>query len=295
MRYITLLFLAFLLYSCEDVVEVDLDDDEPRLIVDALIRIDTSQELTNANIEISLSSSFFGDIESVSTIDNMQMQKADTPDGFVPYEAVPGEPGMYRPFAAFGSPVSNNQILTSWLTDTTQNINLFITFNDKTYLASTSFAPSVPIDELMQGDGQLFDEDTTELEITFTDFPDREDYYIFDFDFDEFIPSEDRFYAGQQFSFSYFYDENLEAGDEVNISILGADESFFDYMNGILEQSEQGQNGPFQTPTATVRGNFLNVTGIDNMDAFDNSERPDDFILGYFALSQEYTGSIIIE
>lgn len=66
-------------------------------------------------------------------------------------------------------------------------------------------------------------------------------------------------------------------------------------MNGLLEQSEQGENGPFQTPTATVRGNILNITDIDNIDQFDNLNRPDAFILGYFSLSQQFSASLIIE
>ena len=63
-------------------------------------------------------------------------------------------------------------------------------------------------------------------------------------------------------------------------------------MNGIIEQSQQGDNGPFQTPTATVRGNFLNVT--DNTEGSSNVNRPDAFILGYFSVSQTYSDTIVI-
>lgn len=293
MRYLSFLILILLACSCQDVIDVDLDDAEPRLIVDALIRIDTSQNFTEANIRVSLSSSFFGEIEP-ALIESMEMQNSGS-TGSVPYEPVPGEPGLYRPFSIFGSPVSNNMIQTSWLTNPEETINLFVRYDGQLYLARTSFVPSVPIDNLVQGDGELFSDDTTEVQITYTDIEDRDDFYVIDFDFSQFIPSEDRFYAGQQFSFSYFYSEQLESGQEVNISILGADQSFFDYMNGLIEQSQQGQNGPFQTPTATVRGNFLNATGIDNIDTFDNTARPDAFILGYFSLSQEHTSSIVIE
>ncbi len=293
MRYISLLILILFTCSCEDIIDVDLDNDEPRLIVDALVRIDTSQEFTEANIRVSLSSSFFGEIEP-ALIESMEMQNPISGSS-VPYEPIPEEPGLYRPFAIFGSPVANNMIQTSWLTNPEEPITLFVRYDDQLYIARTSFVPSVPIDNLEQGDGELFSDDTTEVEITYTDVEDRDDFYVIDFDFNEFIASEDRFYAGQQFSFSYFYDEQLQSGQEVNISILGADQSFFDYINGLLEQSQQGQNGPFQTPTATVRGNFLNATGIDNIDIFNNTARPDAFILGYFSLSQEHTSSIVIE
>lgn len=296
-KIIFLLSLPLLLftYACEDVIDVDLNDEPPRLIVDALIRIDTTQQLTPATIKISQSSSFFGEI-TPAEVESMMIQK-DGDTGVVPYEEVPGEPGLYRPFATTISPVADNQIVTSWLTDDTDYL-LFITANGQDYLARTRFARSAPIDSVMEGDGGLFGEDDRELVIAFTDIPDEDNFYVFDLDFDEFLPTEDRFYKDQQFEFSYFYDgedNELVAGDEINISLLGAESEFFDYMNGLLEQSQQGDNGPFQTPTATVRGNLLNVTGIDNIDQFDNINRPDNFILGYFSLSQEFKASIVLE
>lgn len=294
MRYLSFFILILLIWSCQDVIDVDLDDDEPRLIVDALIRIDTSLQLTEANIKVSLSSSFFGEIEP-AIIESMEMQNPVSGDSVV-YEPVPEQPGIYRPSLATGPPVFNdNRILTSWLTNPEETINLLVQYDNQSYLARATFVPSVPIDSLEQGDGELFSDDTTEVEITYTDIEDRDDFYVIDFDFNQFIASEDRFYAGQQFSFSYFYSEQLEVGQEVNISILGADEPFFDYMNGLIEQSQQGENGPFQTPTATVRGNFLNITETDNTDILDNTDRPDAFILGYFSLSEEHTSSIVIE
>jgi len=284
---------ALLLTSCEDVVDVDVTDEAPRLIVDALIRIDPNEDLTDANIKISISSSFFEDIQPAE-IESMQIQGQNS-GNFVPYEPVPGEPGMYRPFSAFGTPVADNKIVTSFLRDPDERYILVVRRNDQLYFGETTFAPSSPIDELIQGDNTLFDEEDTEIIINFTDPEDQANYYVVDFDFNEFLTTEDKFYNGQQFEFSYFYDTDLESGDNITVSLLGANEDFFNYMNGVLEQSQQGANGPFQTPTATIRGNFLNATGIDNIDMSDNLGRPDDFILGYFALSEVYSASITVE
>ena len=292
-KIITFFAAALLLTSCEDVVDVDVTDEAPRLIVDALIRIDPNEDLTDANIKISISSSFFEDIQPAE-IESMQIQGQNS-GNFVPYEPVPGEPGMYRPFSAFGTPVADNKIVTSFLRDPDERYILFVRRNDQLYFGETTFAPSSPIDELIQGDNTLFDEEDTEIIINFTDPEDQANYYVVDFDFNEFLTTEDKFYNGQQFEFSYFYDTDLESGDNITVSLLGANEDFFNYMNGVLEQSQQGANGPFQTPTATIRGNFLNATGIDNIDMSDNLGRPDDFILGYFALSEVYSASITVE
>jgi len=163
---------------------------------------------------------------------------------------------------------------------------LQVNVNNVIYLATTKFVPTVPIDNLVQGDGDLFGEDETELQITYTDIADRDDFYIFDFDFGNFLVSEDEFYQGQEFEFSYFYDEDLNTGDEVEVSILGCDESFYNYIDLLIEQSE-GNFGPFETPAVTVRGNFINATDIDNEDTFDNVDNPNNFALGCFAIVQE--------
>ncbi|TVZ51821.1 DUF4249 family protein [Dokdonia sp. Hel_I_53] len=278
--------------SCEDVIDVELKNETPRLIVDALIRVDTAQDFTDANIKVSLSSSFFGEIEP-AIIDTIELREITNGD-IITYEPVPDEPGSYRPSNTSGSLVSDNKISTSFLSNSNVEFTLNVIYNGKTYLATTRFVNSVPLDEVVQGDGQLFDEDGIEVQVSFTDIADQEDYYIFDFDFNEYLPTEDRFYQGQQFKFSYFYDQQLTSGDVIDIKILGADLQFYNYISGILEQSEQGQNGPFQTPTATVRGNFISITDIDNGDINNNTSLPDEFILGYFSISQEFSTSLLI-
>lgn len=291
-----ILLLAIFFTSCEDVIDVDLNPEPPRLVVDALIRVDTSQNLTEANIRVSLTSSFFDEIQPAE-IQSMQIQNEET-GAFVPYEPVPGEPGLYRPFPTTVSPVIDNMILTDFLINPDPVYIFSITYQDELFLARTSFIPTTPITDIVQGDGTLFDDDDTEVIISFTDTPDREDFYVFDFDFGEFLTVEDTFFPGQDFEFSYFYEGDdfpLATGQEVNISILGADEPFYNYMEQLIIQSDLGDNGPFQVPVSTVRGNILNAEGIDNIDVFDNVDRPNNFALGYFAVVQEFKNTIIIE
>ena len=75
---------------------------------------------------------------------------------------------------------------------------------------------------------------------------------------------------------------------------MGADEQFYNYMDQLIEQADDLQ-GPFQTPVATVRGNVFDVTDIDNLDRFDNVDRPNTFPLGYFAIVEEFTNTLTIE
>lgn len=282
-KYLYILPILYCLLACEDVIELDIASEEPRLSVDAIIRLDTTQAVTNVKINVGLSSSFFDQNEEVQ-VDQISIQNLDyvlqgplDRDFILLFET---EPGLYE-----GS--KNTDFFTSG------ELTLSIRYNDELFLATTTFAPSVPFDDIVQGDATLFSGDETEVVVSFTDTPDQNDYYIFDFGFNEYLVSEDEFYPGQQFEFSYFYDD-IEVGTMLEISILGASESFYTYMDQLIVQSG-GNQGPFQTPVATVRGNIINVTGIDNETVKDNVARTNNFALGYFAVVQEFKQTITIE
>lgn len=280
--YLLLLFVMF--SSCEDVVEVDVPSEDPRLIIDAIVRIDTSQEFNRVSVKVSLTNSFFGSIPpanlqqiTMNNLDNPMSGGAGTP---ALIETEPGS-GVYEKFFS-----TEELVRDRWF--------LAIRYEDTFYVAFAEFSPAVPIDNLEFGEDILFNEDETELKVTFTDLEERDDFYIFDFDFGNFLGSEDEFYQGQEFEFSYFYDEELNTGDEIEVSILGSDEAFYNYMNLLIEQSEGGF-GPFETPAVTVRGNIFNATDIDNIDSFDNVGNEENFPLGYFAIVQEYKETITVE
>ncbi|MBT8303160.1 MAG: DUF4249 domain-containing protein [Bacteroidia bacterium] len=278
--FISLLLCILFLSSCEDVIQVDVAPNEKRLIVDGIVRVDTEQPSTEVRVKVSETSSFFNDIQP-AVLENITLNNLTNPPMGNPPILGQIEPGVY------GGGFSTEEIKNDrWV--------LVITYEEKFYIAFAEFTPTVPIDNLEFGDGNLLDEDDTELVVTFTDQEDRDDYYIFDFDFDNFLVTEDEFYQGQQFEFSYFYDENLEPGEEIEVSILGADQALYEYMNIILEQTDDGFN-VFETPVATVHGNVFNATTIDNIENFNNVNTPDNFPLGYFTFVQEYKQTIIVE
>jgi hypothetical protein len=290
-------FGAILFSSCEDVIEIDVPIDEPRLVLDALIRVDTTQEFVDVKIKATKTNAFFEAIDVVSNLEDIYIyygvenEFGEIIDGMYSNLAeLETGSGIYKPDPNF---TSDQRIRTNSIVPETA-FWLVFDFEDKRYAAKTYYATSVEIEDLQQGDGTLFGEDETEIIIAFTDEPEKENYYLFDFDFGNFLTSEDTFYEGQPFSFSYFYDTELTTGDEVAVSILGANENFYNYMTLLLEQSEGGF-GPFQTPVATVRGNIFDVTGIDNINQFNNVGQPDNFPLGYFAFVQSFQRTLIIE
>jgi len=280
---VLLLFCFALMISCEDVITVDPPAEDPRLSVDALIRIDASKLITTAVVKVGTTSSFFGEFEPTD-LDQISIINEDYPSNGLDLNVIPllkTGPGEYS-----GS--KNTDFFTSG------RLTLTLEHEGQRYIAETTYAPSVPFESLQQGNGTLFTGDETEILLTFLDTPDQTDFYLFDFSFDEYLVSEDTFYPGQRFQFSYFYEDGLESGQEIDISILGIEERFYNYMTQLIVQSG-GDQGPFQTPAATVRGNIINVTDIDNIDNFDNVGQNDNFALGYFSVSQEYKDSITIQ
>ena len=286
----------FLFLSCEEVIEVEVPTDDPRLVVNGLIRVDTDEEFMPVEIRVSLTNNFFEELPVTNVEAMVIVQSFFDEDGVITFtrtssltELDPGS-GVYVPDPSFDA----DQRIRVNQTEFDVLYTLIITWEGRRYAAQTKYVPAVPVDMLEIGDGTLFGDEDTELIVTFTDDPDRDNFYVFDFGFNEFLTTEDQFYQGQQFSFSYFYDQEFDPGTVLEVSILGADQTFYNYMDLLIVQS-QGDQGPFQTPVATVRGNVFDITGLDNIDIVDNVERPNEFALGYFAIVQEYKDSITIQ
>lgn len=288
------MFCSFI-FSCEEVIEVSVPEEPPRLIVNGLIRVDIQEAFVPIRIALTESSSFFEELP-VTQAENIliTVERFDEDGGLIEIltsslaEESPGS-GIYipDPDATF-----DQRIPTIFLNERVR-FTLQLTHRERQYLAQTRYQPVVPIDFLLQGRATLFEGDETEVLVAFTDPPGPGDYYLFDFGSAEYLVTEDTFYDGQFFQFSYFYEDPIEPGTELVISIMGADLTFYNYMDLLIGQSGDSQ-GPFQTPVATVRGNVVDVTGLDNQDRFDNTDRPDIFPLGYFAVVQEEKSRLII-
>ncbi len=290
------MFLLAGLASCEEVIEVEVPDDIPRLIVDGLIRVDEQEPFVPVRIALSETNNFFEELP-VTQAENIliQVERFDPEGSLIESftsslaEETPGS-GIYIP----DPDATFDQRIPTVLLDENVRFTLQLRHKERQYVAECWYQPVVPIDFLLQGRATLFEGDETEVIVAFTDPPGKGDYYLFDFAPREFLVTEDTFYDGQFFQFSYFYEDPIDPGTELEISIMGSDINFYNYMDLLIEQSG-GQQGPFQTPVATVRGNVVDVTGLNNQDRVDNADRPETFPLGYFAIVQEQRKSLIIQ
>lgn len=268
-----ILFFVFSMLSCQDVIDLDIPQEDSRLVIDALIRVQSDQFVQRFGVQVYESTGFYDQIPTTNleqiTMDSLILQDTANP----------------------GSGLYENYLAPRGLTK--DEVVFQVRHKSQLYLARAIYQNSSPIEKLEQGPGNQFN-DHTELIVSFQDDPDADNFYLFDFGEGNYMVSSDKLYNGQNYQFSYKYNKKIETGKEVTVSILGIDRSFFNYMTILINQTKE-ETDLFDTPVSTLRGNIINVTEIDNIDYFDNVNQTDNFALGYFALAETFTKSIVIE
>ena len=262
MKKTTYIFVIFsMLFSCEDVIDIELNDADPRLVVEASIDWFKNTTGNEQSIKLSLSAPFFD--ESTPPANGAIIQITDTNNNTFNF-IEDGNTGIYRN--------------TNFIPVIDQDYTLTINYNGDTYSATENMKSVVPIDFIEQNNEGGFSGEDIELKAFYTDPANIDNYYFFEFiteisvvpDLDVF---DDTFTDGNQI-FGFFSEEDLEAGDEVIIRNYGISEQFYEFMFILLQQGSDDSGGPFETQPATVRGNCINITN------------PDNFPFGYFRLSE---------
>ena len=262
--------LSLILFSCEDVIDVDTPTSEPRLVIDASINWVKGTAGNEQTIKLTLTAPFFD--TSVPPANNAQVFITDENNIIYDFIEV-GETGIY--LNSNFSPIIN------------ADYDLTVIYNNETYEATETFLAVPEFEYVEQNLEGGFSGEETELKAFFTDPADEVNFYFF-----EYIPSipvtptldtfKDEFVNGNLI-FGFYVEEDLEPGDEVIIRNHGVSERFYDFMFLLLQQTSDGGGGPFEIQPATVRGNCFNTTN------------PDNYPLGYFRLSEVAEINYIVE
>ena len=249
---LALLQITFLAVSCEEVIDIDPPAEEPRLVVDGLVRVDPLAPVPpplRLGIKVSETSAFLGEVPATDlkqiTLGAQVLQDSANP----------------------GSGFYENLFTARALRQGGDNL-LQIQHKDQRYLARGVYVHSTPIDTVYQGDGNTFNDDT-EIVIQFTDSINRQNFYLIDFDNGQYMTSSDVLYNGSTQTLSYLYNRQIPPGTEITVSLMGIDRSFYNYMNKLIEQSKE-EIDLFQTPVSTLRGNIINVCLLYTSDAADD-------------------------
>ncbi|MCM4161095.1 DUF4249 domain-containing protein [Antarcticibacterium flavum] len=257
MRRIVIFCIAlFSLYGCEEVVDVDLEQSDPRLVIEASILTVKDIPTSPQYIRLSLTTAYFDDEIPAATGANVVIEEENS----ILYSFEEIDPGIY---------VNDN-----FIPETGKSYTLQVVYEDEVYRATETFIPVVDIDFVEQDNTGGFGGEDIELKAFYTDPPEPGNYYLFRFMHEEISLQiyDDEFTNGNQ-TFAFFSNEDLSPGDIVNFEIQGISRRFYEYMFILRSQAGVG-GGPFETQPTTVRGNVVNTTN------------PENFPFGYFRLSE---------
>lgn len=256
--FLVLLFFGSLL-SCEEVVEIDLNTSEPRLVVEASINL-LENGSSNSTIKLTTTAPFF-----------------DTQIPFVTDAtvSVTDDNGILYPFTYTSEGIYESDLIP----ELGNTYDLEIIYEGETYSASEQLYTVSPLEFVEQRNDGGFTGEDIELKAFFTDPVGLGDYYFFEGISERGIVLDtyvDEFFDGNML-FGFYLVEDLEPGDEVTFNLYGVNQQFYNFMFVLLQQSSEQSDGPFETQPATVRGNIINETNVDN------------FPLGYFRVSEVST------
>ncbi|MCF8715784.1 DUF4249 domain-containing protein [Joostella atrarenae] len=265
-KILLIIILTSFISSCEEVIDVDLETAPPRLVVEASINWVKGTDGSLQEIRLTTTAPYF-DTE-VPPVNDAQVYIVDEEGN--QYDFIEnGDSGFYQ--------------TDNFKPELNRTYYLTIISEGETYTAEETLLPVSEIEYIEQSTTTFFSDEYIELKAYFQDPIDEENYYLYKFDAEKdntISVIEDRLLNGNEIS-AYFTSEDIEPGDDVEINLYGISKRYFTYMQTLLSQT--GENGgPFETQPATVRGNIVNESDLDN------------FAFGYFRLSEtdNYTYTI---
>lgn len=257
--FFLLLIISFL--SCEEVVQVDLNEAPPRLVIDAAIDWEKGTLGNRQVIKLSTSTGYYNSViptvsNAIITVTNLSTNQTftfieDTPGSYICNDFIP---------------LLNNEY------------KLSVLVNNQTYEAIEKLTPVPEITRVEQRSDVGFTGEDIEVKFFFNDNPNENNFYLDRYNsptnaFPLFDTFDDRFTQGNEM-FSLYFDEDIKQGDTIELSLFGISETYFNYMSVLIGQTGVNNGGPFQTPPATVRGNIVNQTNFSN------------FCFGYFRCTE---------
>lgn len=269
LKYIFLFISLFGLFSCEDVVDVDLPTAQPRLVVDASIDWLQGTDGSVQKIKLTTTTGFYSsDVPVVSnavvSVENkdgatFHFIEEGTSGEYFCYDFVP-EVGMEYTLTV----IANEEVYTA--VETMQNLPEFLYFTQSSDVG--------------------FGDDFIEIRYYFQDDPNEDNFYMDRIQepnktFPLYGTGNDKYNQGNEM-YGLYLSEDIKQGDILNIKLYEISERYYDYMNKLLESVYNG-GGPFQTSVGTVRGNLVNQTNSDN------------YALGYFRLCQVFEADYTVE
>lgn len=258
MKKVLFVFGLFLFVSCEDPIDIGLPAHEKKVVIDAILWRPVGNTTGTLEVVISYTTGFNN--ENIPYVEDASVTLKNKE---VVLTAQESKKGHYK--------AENIQVLLD------ETYELSVNIDGTIYTAAESLVLSTPIDSIIQGQETLLSGEETEAIVKFTDRPEKGNYYVMDFGYNNLFVTRDEFYNDQQLTFSFFYDKYFPKNTPTPVHLMGVNKAFYTYMQILISHAGQDGGGPFATAKSTLRGNIK------------NSSASDDFPLGYFRVVERDT------
>ncbi len=259
MRKLLFIFLAVLCSSCEKVIDLNLDGTESKIVIESI----------------------FTDINTRHAVSISKTVNFDESNTKIP---VTGAVVLIKeengPTLTFTEPTPGNYTSIRYKGIPGKKYTLSVTYEGKTYSATSIMPITVPIKSINQAELTFFNDTRKIVQLTYKDPFGIPNYYynrvfVNGAKRENFSVDSDRFNDGKEVKNTIFLDEpDLLTGDVVRVQLLTIDVNVYRYLFSITQIS--GNGGPPTTP-ANPNSNF------------------DNGALGFFSASTSTEESITIE
>lgn len=276
-RIIVAIITTLILSSCEDVVDIEVQTTPSKLAIEA--SLDWEKGTT-------------GNVQTVKLSTSTPYYDTTTNSSATGASVIVTNNGSGAEFV-FADQNNGDYITTNFVPVLGQSYTLVVIYDGETYTATETLMPVADIAEIFQSTKEGFDDTVLEINISFDDPENEENFYLVKLKEQgdllvELFDVEDEFTNGNRIELFYEKEEDedtntleFEPGDVMDIELLGISETYFNYIGILIAQNEDG--GPFGTTPVALRGNCVNIT--------DSSNYP----YGYFRLTQVVKENFIFE
>jgi len=267
-KYI-LLTLSILFISCNDVIDLDVPNATPKLVIEASLDWEKGTLGNEQVIKLSNTKPYFD--AATSDIVTGASVKVTNDDNGTEFLFIDQNNGKYT--------------TSNFIPILNQSYTLQVIYNNETYSAQETLMPVSDIINIEQSYEGGFDDEVLDVSIYFQDPAEEDNFYLVRFKevgdvFAELEDISDEFINGNLID-TWFEKEDDDdtneepfiPGDIVNIDLHGISQRYHNYIRLLIEQSNSGGD-PFSAVPAALRGNCINKIN------------PDNYALGYFRLTE---------
>jgi len=263
---LSLIGLSAIIFSCTEAIDLTVPTESPRLVIEASLDWEKGTLGNNQTIKLSLSTPYYDTAPNPVSGASVMVENATNGDVFI-----------------FNDQQDGSYTTTNFVPIINNTYNLEVIYNSETYTAIETLISVSELNRIEQSLEGGSDEEELDLTIYFGDPANEVNFYYITFlEGEDLLPTReimsDEFTNGNEMSLLYEEDpadeeDQILPGDMVDIYLFGISETYYDFLNRLIEQANSAGD-PFATVPTRLKGNFTNL------------ENPENYAFGYFRVTE---------